>query len=845
MTPGPGHAKPRCPRCGKEVATIVAEDYCVACLFDAIDSASGPGGEPAPATGMGAGASPATTLLPVPGYTVDAELARGGMGIVYRARQWAPEREVALKMLLPSSAASPDLRERFQLEARTLSELDHPAILPVYETGVHDGLPWFTMKLATGGNLAEAAPRFRGRWHEIAELIATVAEAVHFAHGRGILHRDLKPGNILFDAVGRPFVADFGLAKLIRADGDFTRTALALGTPSYLAPEVAARSAREATIASDVYGLGAMLFELLAGRPPFEAEGLPALLRKIAEDELASVGPANGQPGSRAARVPRDLEVITLKCLAKNPAHRYGSAHELAAELRRWLRGEPVLARPPSASYRIGMFVRRRPLVVGLAAGLAFALLAGTVISLTLMFRARESQADLAAFAAFLTEDVLAAARPREVEGGQGINITVRDALVAADEKLPDRFVGRARAEALTRHTLGVTFYNLGETARGIAQLERARELQRKTLGERDPRTLHTMTRLGQLYLNAGRSKDAIAVTDEALAGQLAVLGPDHQQTIETMTNLGLLFSRSETLDLPRAVAIGEQALERAQRTLGPKARLTWLCMLHLGLAYTQTGRFSEAVALHEFVLAQLRAVDPAPNGYTLRVMNDLGFAYVGARQFDQAIQLHREAMELSKTQLGEEHPQRLMFMNNLAADYLAKEDFAAAEATARACVELRTKTLGAGHFDTLGTKMTLAHSLLAQGRHAAAEPLVREVLAALEQVAPDDLRTHATRLTHAEALLGLQRNKEADALAEAAIARLEPIRARVPIASVPLDQRLARIARLHAAQGDAERAARWEERRREWAEWDEARRRELAAAGRGAAIGPSGAGRP
>jgi tetratricopeptide (TPR) repeat protein len=353
------------------------------------------------------------------------------------------------------------------------------------------------------------------------------------------------------------------------------------------------------------------------------------------------------------------------------------------------------------------------------------------------------------------------------------------------------------------------------------------------------------MVHLGRLYANAGRSKEAIALIGEALAGRTAVLGPDHVETIETMATFGNLFLGSEPPDLPRAVAIGEQALERASRALGTEALCTWFCMRLLGRAYAQTGRFAEAVVLYEQVLAQLRAIDPVPNGYTVLVMSDLGFAHMGARQLDQAIQLHREAVEVGKTQLGEEHPIRLTAMHNLAYGYLLKEDFAAAEATAHAGAELRAKTLGATDLDTLSSKMTLVHSLLAQGKHAAAEPLTREILAVWEKTIPEEWRTHACRLALAEALLGLLRKEEADALAEAAIARLESIRVKMSVWVLPIDQGLARLARLHAAQGDAERAARWEARRREWAEWDATRRRELAAASRGAAVAPTGGARP
>lgn len=357
----------RCPECGSSLALGLADGLCPACLLgglDAPDEALDGETLPAPRPSL-------TSLLPIPGYSVVAELARGGMGIVYRARQQAPDREVALKMLLPFSASSEELRERFRQEARTLTELDHPAILPIYETGEHDGLPWFSMKLATGGSLADAAPGYIGRWRDMAELVATLADAVQFAHEHGVLHRDLKPGNILFDAAGRPFVADFSLAKVIQRDSDLTQSQRMMGTPHYLAPEVAASSARHATTASDVYSLGAILFELLTGRPPFEAEGLPTLLKKIVEDE------PRFPTRAAAAEIPSDLKVIAGKCLAKDPAHRYGSARELAEELRRYVAGEPILARAASPVEKLWRWSRRKPALASALAACVLILVAG------------------------------------------------------------------------------------------------------------------------------------------------------------------------------------------------------------------------------------------------------------------------------------------------------------------------------------------------------------------------------------------------------------------------------------------------------------------------------------
>ena len=318
-------------------------------------------------------------------YELLRELGRGGMGAVYEARQLSLNRIVALKMLLPSRLASPAELERFRLEAEAVAALDHPNILPLYETGSCQGQPYFTMKLAEGGSLAERMAAGKGgKRAEVkagrpesqqagrpaamltaagllacrpAPLVAKVARAVHYAHQRGIQHRDLKPGNILLDAEGWPYVSDFGLAKFLDRDSDLTVSSSVIGSPAYMSPEQAAGDAKRLTTASDVYGLGAILFELLAGRPPFTAENVPALLLKIVEQEPDASGIADA-----------DLRTICLKCLNKDPRQRYSSAEALADELDRWLRGEPILARPISGLERFRRWCRRRPALAALSA---------------------------------------------------------------------------------------------------------------------------------------------------------------------------------------------------------------------------------------------------------------------------------------------------------------------------------------------------------------------------------------------------------------------------------------------------------------------------------------------
>src|SRR5262245_54037249 len=265
-------------------------------------------------------------------YELLAEIARGGMGVVYQARQISLNRVVALKMILAGRLASATEVQRFQQEAEAAAGLDHPNILPIYEVGEHDGQRFFSMKLVTGGSLADrlaASPRPDGRG--LVEHLARVAGAVHYAHQRGVLHRDLKPANILLDGDGTPYVTDFGLAKKVEADSSLTQSGAIVGTPSYMAPEQA-RGERQITTAADIYALGALLYEVLAGQPPFRGDNLAQTLRQVEEQDPTP--PTRINPAAEA-----DLEAVALKCLEKDPARRYPSAADFADELGRWLRG--------------------------------------------------------------------------------------------------------------------------------------------------------------------------------------------------------------------------------------------------------------------------------------------------------------------------------------------------------------------------------------------------------------------------------------------------------------------------------------------------------------------------
>ena len=318
-----------------------------------------------------------------PGYELVGRLGRGGMGVVYRARQVRANRDVALKMILAGEHADPRERERFRTEAEAVAGLSHPNVVAVYEVGEHAGRPFFSMELCPGGTLAAKLAGTPLRARDAAVLVEKLARGVVAAHTAGVIHRDLKPGNVLFAADGEPKVTDFGLAKLVNSDDGLTATGAVMGTPSYMAPEQAFGESKRVGPTADVYALGAVLYECLTGRPPFKGVTSADTLDQVRNQEPAA-------PRSLDGAIPRDLETICLKCLAKEPTSRYPTAAELADDLAHYLVGRPIAARPVGILERAWKSVKRnREASVG-AAAVFFVLVVATILSTILAVRARD-----------------------------------------------------------------------------------------------------------------------------------------------------------------------------------------------------------------------------------------------------------------------------------------------------------------------------------------------------------------------------------------------------------------------------------------------------------------------
>jgi formylglycine-generating enzyme required for sulfatase activity len=468
----------------------------------------------------------------IPGYEILGICGRGGMGVVYRARQVLANRLVALKMIRAVEHASPTERLRFQIETEAVARLQHPHIVQLYEVGEVRGQPFFSLEFCDGGTLTEQLRKRRPTPREAAALIETLARAMHYAHLRGVVHRDLKPGNVLLTGAERVAkITDFGLAKRIDAEArEVSQSGAIMGTASYMAPEQAAGKVRDTGPAADVYALGALLYECLTGRPPFEGPQQVVLVSVLSDEPVP--------PSRRVPKVPADLETICLKCLSKEPARRYASAEELADDLRRFQAGEPIRARPVGAVERAWKWARRRPalaalLGVVLLALVSLAVLSGNLIVLSGNLVAARQDADAKRQAAEKEADKARKARDFLVRifelsdaRTRTSALTPRLILDDADKRIPKEFADQPELQTELQRAIDRVYAKITENAplamileaRGRVQLASARDAQQRpvpqtllyagdrlTLGEDGQVRLVVLSDLHQEWLRSGR----------------------------------------------------------------------------------------------------------------------------------------------------------------------------------------------------------------------------------------------------------------------------------------------------------------------------------------------------
>jgi formylglycine-generating enzyme required for sulfatase activity/tRNA A-37 threonylcarbamoyl transferase component Bud32 len=451
----------------------------------------------------------------VPGYEILGICGHGGMGVVYRARQHKANRLVALKMIRAVEHASPTERPRFQIEAEAVARLQHPHIVQLYEVGEVRGQPFFSLELCDGGTLADQLRKQRPSPRAAATLIETLARAMHYAHLRGVVHRDLKPGNVLLAGAERvPKITDFGLAKRIDGEArEVSQTGAIMGTPAYMAPEQAAGKVRDTGPAADVYALGALLYECLTGRPPFEGP-LHVALRKVLSDEPAP-------PSRLGSKAPADLETICLKCLRKEPDKRYGSAEELANDLRRFQAGEPIRARPVGAMERTWKWARRRPALAALVGVVLLALVSLAVLSGNLV--AARNDADAKRQAAEKARAFMVSIFELSDANGQRGTLTGRQILDDAEARIPREFAGQPELRAALLADIEDVYVKITENAPLAMILEVRGPVQLHPTKDRNPRAAP------QTLLYAG---DRLSLGADAHA-RIVFLSDLHQERLQ------------------------------------------------------------------------------------------------------------------------------------------------------------------------------------------------------------------------------------------------------------------------------------------------------------------------
>jgi tetratricopeptide (TPR) repeat protein len=672
------------------------------------------------------------------------------MGTVYLAEQEHPNRTVALKVINPG-VASQHLLRRFDHEADILGKLQHPGIAQVYEAGTFDAgsgaQPYFAMELIEGSPLTDYARHHKLSTRQCLELMVRICDAVQHAHQRGVIHRDLKPGNILVDQTGQSKILDFGVARA--TDADIQATTLQteigqlLGTVPYMSPEQASGDPDELDTRSDIYALGVVAYELLCGRLPHVVEGkmIHEAVRVIREDDHTPLSSVN--------RIFRgDVETIIGKALEKDKDRRYQSASAFAADIGRYLRDEPISARPPSTIYQLRKFAKRNKALVSGAATVFVVLILGIVgtswqaISATYernravkaedlagerLEEAQRQEAIARTVNDFLNDDLLAAVAP-SAEMGKGKDVLMRDVLDEAAKRIDEasgvggRFEDKPLVEASIRLTLGETYRKLGEYLTAEPHMQRARGLRRRVLGAEHPETLRSMYNLAILYHLEGRYDEAESLHLQTLELRKRVLGEEHPETLWSMNDLGLVYQNQGRYE--EAEPLFLQTLEKKKRVLGEEHWDTVISIGNLGILYAVQGRYDEAEPLHLQTLELHKRVLGEEHPSTIGAMSVLAELYRLQKRYDKSELLRLETLEIQRRVLGEEHPYTLGAMGNLANLYQGQGRYDEAEPLYLEILEIQKRVLGEEHPHTLLAMNNLAYMYYRQGRDDEAEPL-------------------------------------------------------------------------------------------------------------------------
>jgi serine/threonine protein kinase/Tfp pilus assembly protein PilF len=829
-------------------------------------------------------------------YTLREQIGEGGFGIVWVAEQQLPVRRTVALKIIKLGMDTRDVVARFEQERQALALMDHPNIAKVFDAGAtEEGRPYFVMELVRGIKITDYCDQANLPTSDRLALFMQVCHAVQHAHQKGIIHRDLKPSNILVtlqDGTPVPKVIDFGVAKATQGPLTeltiYTRALEMVGTPLYMSPEQAEMNGLDVDTRTDIYALGVLLYELLTGRTPFDADtlrkaGYDEVRRIIREQEpqkpstalhIMAQGTLTTVAQHRASEPPKlihairgDLDWIVMKTLEKDRSRRYETANGLAADIRRHLDNEPVMARPPSKAYQFQKLVRRNKVVFAAASAVITALVIGLAVSTWMFYKeqlarqravaAEQEQSHLRQRAeanerkseqvAKFLKDMLAGVGPGVARGRDAT--LLREIVDKTAERISTELTNQPEVAADLRETLGVVYCEIGMYPQAQSMLEEALRLRKKLYGDQHLSAASALHHLGEVFRALRLNAESEAAYREALAIRRTLSGNEHADVASSLFGLGSVIMRKETAAaLSEAETVHREALAIRRKLLGLEDPAVAVSLTGLGIILHKQGRQPEAEACMREALGiqrkQLEKEHP-DTAITLRnlglgvrdlsegeaflreavamekklvgehretayALNFLGDVLQKQGKHVEAEQIHREALAMQRKVLGE-HTDVGVSLNYLGTALVAQRRVDEGEAILRETLALRSKLIGDNHANTGKSRMALANLLVEQRRFSEAEPLLREQLAIREKMLPDDWAMFQSRSQLGRILLEQAKYTEAEPLLVSGYEGLKQRLDKIPdLSKQSLRFTLQQIVRLYRATGQSEKAAEW-----------------------------------